>query len=333
MEKILILLTNPKNSEMIGALLGTNYDIIYSVSEIGEDSKDTDSISLVITDLISWSRNGEKLKSIKEKEMPLFLPFLLVATPNDLKNAQNIIWESFDEVINVPISKIVLSSRVNVLLQTRELSLQVNQLLKDKEMLIKEIHHRVKNNLTVISSLLSLQSRYIKDESDKDLFKESENRAKSMALIHERLYRSEDVKSIDFSDYITSLARDLFDTYVTSKDKIQLKLDVENIMVDVDNTVPLGLIINELVTNCLKYAFPSNRVGTINISFHKIDSEYVLEVSDDGIGLPEDFDMDKSDSLGMRLISGLTAQLDGEMEMFNGSGTTFRIRFSDSSNR
>ncbi len=330
MEKILILLTNPKNSEMIGTLLGTNYDIIYSLTEIEEDSKDIDTISLVITDLISWSRNGEKLKAIKEKEMPLFLPFLLVVAPNDLKNAQNIIWESFDEVIIVPITKIVLSSRVKVLLQTRELSLQVNQLLKDKEMLIKEIHHRVKNNLTVISSLLSLQSRYIKDESDKDLFKESENRAKSMALIHERLYRSENVKSIDFSDYITSLSRDLFDTYVTSKDKIQLKLDVENIMVDVDNTVPLGLIINELVTNCLKYAFPSNRPGTININFHKIGSEYVLEVIDDGIGLPEDFDMDKSDSLGMRLISGLTSQLDGEMEMSNESGTTFRIRFSDS---
>ncbi|MDO9045476.1 MAG: sensor histidine kinase [Methanobacteriaceae archaeon] len=329
MEKILILLKNPKNSEMISTLLGTNYDIICSLSEIDEYYKDTDTISLVITDLISWSRNGEKLKSIKEKEMPLFLPFLLVVAPNDLKNAQNIIWESFDEVIIVPITKIVLSSRVNVLLQTRELSLQVNQLLNDKEMLIKEIHHRVKNNLTVISSLLSLQSRYIKDESDKDLFKESENRAKSMALIHERLYRSEDVKSIDFSDYITSLSRDLFDTYVTSKDKIQLKLDVENIMVDVDNTVPLGLIINELVTNCLKYAFPSNRTGTININFHKIGSEYVLEVIDDGIGLPEDFDTDKSDSLGMRLISGLTAQLDGEMEMLNDSGTTFRIRFSD----
>lgn len=315
---------------MIGHLLGIDYDIIYSVPEIEDDIDNN--LDLIVTDLISWARYGQKLKSIKKKGMPLFLPFLLVVAPNDLKSAQNVIWESFDEVINIPITKAVLSSRVKVLLQTRLLSLQVNQLLKEKEMFIKEIHHRVKNNLMVISSLLNIQSRQIEDESAKNIFKESQNRARSMALIHERLYSSPDLKSIDFSDYITALAKDLFNTYVTSPEQIKLEIDVENVMIDVDKTVPLGLIINELVSNSLKYAFPSGRNGIINIIFHQDGQDFVLEVSDDGIGLPKDFNIDKNHSMGMQLVTGLTSQLDGELELDNTSGTTFRIRFSGKSN-
>lgn len=326
METILISMVNRQNSQMVGDLLGSEYRTIYDESELDINSKE--SLDLIIMDLPSWSPQREELKVKKEKEKPLFLPYLLVASPNDLKKVQGV-WDSFDEVISPPITKMKLLSRVQVLLQTRRLSVQVNQLLQDKEMLMKEIHHRVKNNLMVISSLLSLQSRYIKDEESKEIFKESQNRAQSMALIHERLYRSTNMKSIDFADYIRSLTRDLFNTYSTQEDRIDLKMDVEDVEVDIDNAVPLGLIINEIVTNSLKYAFPDETAGTISISFHKQKDQYLLEVSDDGIGIPEEFEVEKSDSLGMMLINSLTYQIGGELEMERSPGTTFRIKFKD----
>jgi Signal transduction histidine kinase len=156
-ETILISMVNRKNSEMVGQLLGKDYNIIYDESDASGDS-----LSLVIMDLPSWAPRKDQVKTRKENEKPLFLPYLLVTSSSDLLKVQSDVWEVFDEVITIPITKIVLQSRVRVLLQTRRLSVQVNQLLQDKEMLMKEIHHRVKNNLMIISSLLSLQSRYIK---------------------------------------------------------------------------------------------------------------------------------------------------------------------------
>jgi two-component system, sensor histidine kinase PdtaS len=326
-ETILISMVNRKNSEMVGELLGTDYRIIWDLSEIPSGIEN--GLSLLITDLPSWAAKKDEMKKRKEKEKPLFLPYLLVASSSDLLKVQSDVWESFDEVITVPITKMALQSRVHVLLQTRRLSVQVNQLLQDKEMLMKEIHHRVKNNLMIISSLLSLQSRYIKDEATREIFKESETRAKSMALIHERLYRSGDLKSIDFPDYIRSLTRDIFNTYVTSRGRVQLQMDVQDVRVDVNSAVPLGLIINELVTNSLKYAFPDDREGIIRIRFHEDGDEYVLEIGDDGIGIPDDFDIEKSNSLGMLLVNSLTSQIRGELELKRDHGTTFIIKFRE----
>ena len=326
-EKVLVSMVNRNNSEMLGELLGTEYNVIFNELKIPKDERDT--ISLIIMDLPSWAAKREELKLRKENEKPLFIPYLLVGSPNDLKKVKGDMWESFDEVITVPITKMVLQSRVHVLLQTRRLSVQVNQLLKDKEMLMKEIHHRVKNNLMIISSLLSLQSQYIKDEDARGIFKESQNRAKSMALIHERLYRSSDLKSIDFPDYLRSLTRELFDTYLTERGRVWLEMDVDDVMMDVNNAVPLGLIINEMVTNSLKYAFPGDNQGTIRIEFHKKGDEYLLMVSDDGVGIPDDFEVEKSESLGMLLINSLTAQIQGELELKRHPGTTFIIKFKD----
>lgn len=327
-ETVLVAMVNRQNSEILGELLSTDYNIIYG--ELGNNSISEVGLSLIITDLHSWEMNKQEFKSKKEIEKPLFLPILLVISPKDLKKVTSDIWSTFDEVITIPITKMVLQSRVNVLLQARRLSVQVNQLLTDKEMLMKEIHHRVKNNLMVISSLLSLQSRYIKDEDARGLFKESQNRAKSMALIHERLYRSSDLKSIDFADYLRSLTRDLFDTYSTEEEGVvKLEIDVEDVMVDVNNAVPLGLIVNEIVTNSLKYAFQGKNQGIIRIDFHKQGDEYHLMICDNGVGIPDDFDIDKSDSLGMLLIKSLTAQIQGKLELKSHPGTSFNIIFKE----
>lgn len=326
METILISMINHKNAEMVGDLLGTGFRIIYDESEIEKDSEEP--LSLIIMDLASWFHKKEEFKLMKEAQRPLFLPYLLVASSTDLKKVQDI-WYSFDEVITIPISKMRLLSRVKVLLQTHQLSVQVNQLVHDKEMLIKEVHHRVKNNLMIISSLLNLQSRYIQDEESRKIFEESQNRTKSMALIHERLYASNDLKKIDFADYIHSLMRDLFNTYYTGRNQIHLNLDVNDVKVDVDNAVPLGLIINEMVTNSFKYAFPEDEDGVIGITFHKHGNEYLLEVYDDGIGIPLEIDLKNTDSLGVLLINNLTSQINGKLELERNHGTKFRIEFRD----
>lgn len=201
--------------------------------------------------------------------------------------------------------------------------------LTEKELLLKEIHHRVKNNLMIISSLLNIQSSYIKDKEARGIFKESQNRAKSMALIHERLYQSTDLKKIDMGDYIRTLSNNLFDTYVTNPDKIHLHLDIEDISVDINTSIPLGLIINELVTNALKHAFPDDSRGNIYISLHLDDDKIKLEVSDDGIGFPSDIDYKNANSLGMQLINNLSLQIDSELKLISDKGTSFQIIFAE----
>ena len=201
--------------------------------------------------------------------------------------------------------------------------------LDEKEMLLKEIHHRVKNNLMIISSLLNLQSRYIKDEESKNIFKESQNRARSMALIHERLYQSADLKRIDFGDYIRTLSNDLYHTYVIDTSLIKLNIEVDDVKLDINTSIPLGLIVNELITNSLKHAFPHGESGEINIKFHTNDDEYILEVNDDGVGFPEDKDYTNTGSLGLRLVTSLTEQIDGKIEFNNKSGTSFKITFKE----
>ena len=150
-----------------------------------------------------------------------------------------------------------------------------------------------------------------------------------MALIHERLYQSTDLKRIDFGDYIGTLANDLYNTYVMDTRLIKLNIDVDDIRLDINTSIPLGLILNELVTNSLKHAFSQGESGEIDIKFHMRDKKYFLEVKDNGIGFPNDIDYENTDSLGLRLVTNLTEQIDGEIEFNNTSGTSFKIIFKE----
>jgi len=205
----------------------------------------------------------------------------------------------------------------------------------------KEIHHRIKNNLQVISSLLDLQAEQfksrkdIKDSEVLEAFKESQDRVISMALIHEELYRGGGFETLNFSPYIKELAENLFQTYSLGNSNINLKLDLEeNIYLDMDTAVPLGIIVNELVSNSLKHAFPDRNEGTIQIKLHREESEdckstsFILTVSDNGIGIPENLEIEDLDSLGMQLVTTLVDQLDGELELKRNNGTEFTIRFT-----
>jgi PAS domain S-box-containing protein len=216
---------------------------------------------------------------------------------------------------------------VSDITKRRQMEVKLKNSVKEKEMLLKEIHHRVKNNLMVISSLLNLQSQYIKDKEALNIFKESQSRARSMALIHELLYKSTDLKRINFGDYIRTLSSELLRTYSTGN--ILLNLFVEDLMLDINTTVPLGLIVNELVSNSLKHAFPQGQEGNIVINFHKSKEKYILIVKDDGVGFPEEVDYKNSDTLGLQIVNSLTGQIDGVISLEKGKGTKFTLKLRE----
>ena len=200
--------------------------------------------------------------------------------------------------------------------------------LEEKDVMMKEIHHRVKNNMQVVSSLLKMQANYIDDESIVEIFNDSYHRVKSMSLIHEKLYRSDDLARIDFRDYVQSLTKLLYNTFTPSAN-IDFVFDLKDIFLDVNVAIPCGLIINELITNSLKYAFRDCTEGKIIIKMeHDLYSGYSMIVKDTGSGLPKDFNVNKTRSLGMRLVYLLSEdQLEGKVTINTGKGTEFIIKF------
>lgn len=200
--------------------------------------------------------------------------------------------------------------------------------LQEKELLLKEIHHRVKNNLQIVSSLITLQSEYIKDKEGQKAFAESRNRIDTMALIHEKLYMSVDISKIDFSDYVNELVGNLFISYGINNDIIKSKIDIANVFFDINTAIPLGLLINELVSNIMKHAFPEGRKGEFLISLYLEEADkFTLVISDNGIGFPQDLDFANTRSLGLKLVNSLTKQLGGTIELDRKTGTTFKIIF------
>jgi len=196
--------------------------------------------------------------------------------------------------------------------------------LREKEVLLQEIHHRVKNNLQVISSLLKFQTDKITDQQMLDLFNESQHRVRSMALVHEKLYQTHDFAQIDFAEYLKSLAAYLYRSYAGSTTNVKLETQSEPVLVKIEQAVPLGLIVNELISNALKYAFPGGSSGLIQLNLQRAaDKQLCLTIRDDGIGLPSVVDIHQPDSLGLWLVSMLAKQVHGKIELDRSQGTTF----------
>ena len=199
--------------------------------------------------------------------------------------------------------------------------------LQEKEVLLKEIHHRVKNNLQVISSLLNLQAGTIEDPDAVETLKESQSRIRSMAFVHESLYQSDNLSEVDLGRYIHVLTTHLFRTYKINTSLISLDIDAEDAGLSVDATIPCGLIINELISNSLKYAFPGGREGRIYVDLHSENGQLTLIAGDDGVGFAEDVDFRNTESLGLQLVNTLVDQIDGTIELNGKEGTEFRITF------
>lgn len=206
----------------------------------------------------------------------------------------------------------------------------ISKSLQERETLLKEIHHRVKNNLQTVSSLLSLQSRYLHDPEALSALEDGQSRLASIALLHQRLYQNDDLSEVHFQEYVEQLAETVESTFEMPDKNIELELDVADCAFDIDVAVPLGLIINELLTNAYKYAFKGREKGRIKLSIQqKSDEEFTLNVVDNGLGLPADFSMKKSGSMGMTLVSLLSRQLHGSIEAKSEAGTQFTVSFKN----
>lgn len=206
---------------------------------------------------------------------------------------------------------------------------QLKSSLKEKEVLLKEIHHRVRNNLQIISSLLYLQKQSVESDEFADILMESQNRIKSITMVHEKLYDSDDLTRINFPEYIERLVSDLFNSYSTSTRQVAKVIDVENLRLNIETAVPCGLIISELVSNSLKHAFPEGRTGTLIVSLKTGDEWNELVISDDGVGFPEEFDFRNTKTLGLKLVNTLVNQINGEITLDRSRGTEFKIIFKE----
>ncbi|MEP1094890.1 MAG: histidine kinase dimerization/phosphoacceptor domain -containing protein [Cyclobacteriaceae bacterium] len=202
----------------------------------------------------------------------------------------------------------------------------ISKSLSEKEVLLREIHHRVKNNLQVISSLLSLQSRYIEDEAAQAAVNEGQNRVKSMALIHQKLYQNNNLLGVEVIDYIKNLTATLKDAYGIDEDRVSINYELEDLKIDVDTIIPIGLILNELISNSFKYAFPNDREGTLKIVLRKLENELELRVTDDGVGSTKE--VEKSNSFGMRMIQSLALKLEAKVSFNFDSGADASLLIS-----
>ena len=214
--------------------------------------------------------------------------------------------------------------------ERKEYERQLEESIKEKEVLLKEVHHRVKNNMQVISSILNLQSSYIDDETALSILRESQDRIKSMSFVHESLYQSNTLSEVNFSEYIQNIARNLFHSYGRPQGGLSLDFELEEVFLNLDTSIPCGLIINEIVSNSLKYAFEGRESGIIKIEFSKLsDGKLKLIVSDNGIGLPDNFDIENAESLGLQLVTTLITQISGVLEIDTRNGTRFNIVFKE----
>ncbi|MBN2110785.1 MAG: HAMP domain-containing protein [Methanosarcinaceae archaeon] len=225
--------------------------------------------------------------------------------------------------------RIVVSGEDEVMSVVKDITeIKQSEDARKKDILLKEIHHRVKNNLQVMSSLLRLQSKRFRDREVIEAFRESQHRAKSMALAHENLYHSNDLENIDLQTYIPKLIKYLVNSYGFSPDDIKTHINIKNIIFGIDTSIPIGLIITELVSNSLKYAFKEG-TGEINVELYPENGKFILKVSDNGIGFPEYMDFRETDSLGLQLVNSLVEQIEGTIELDRKNGSAFKITFEE----
>ncbi|QHG16321.1 PAS domain S-box protein [Nostoc sp. ATCC 53789] len=222
----------------------------------------------------------------------------------------------------------ILEQAQTELVQRQKAQVKLKNALAEKEVLLKEVHHRVKNNLQIVSSLLQLQSQTLKDPEAIKVLRESQNRIESISLIHKNLYTSANIGQIDVADYISNLAASLLISYQIWPDRITLETDIDSVNLNVDQAIACGLVINELISNALKHAFPNQQVGTISIALRNINNSIEMTIQDNGIGLPANLDWTNTDSLGLSLVYDLvTEQLEGNITLERNHGTGFKIKF------
>jgi PAS domain S-box-containing protein len=257
----------------------------------------------------------------KGDKIPTLYSFRAITKEGELKHV---------EVDTIPLQgeKVRILGVLRDITKRKEAEEQLKNALKENEILLRELHHRVKNNMQIISSLLRLQARNIKNKKLHEAFKSCQNRIRSMALIHEKFYKSEDLTRIELDKYIQDLTIHLFHTYGVAPNIIRLTTEMENVHIEINRAISLGLIINELVSNSLRHAFPDGKKGEIRIKLRKsLNSKYELVIGDNGVGIPKDIDFSNTKSLGIQLVNDLVRQIAGHMDLKRDGGTSFQITF------
>jgi len=224
-------------------------------------------------------------------------------------------------------------SRDHLEVRVEERTRELNSSNEQKETLLKEIHHRVKNNLQVVSSLLGMQSSYVQDEKAREIFQESIDRVRIMASIHTQLYQSQDMTWVNFGTFIRDLVGNLRQSYVRGDAPVEINVDADEMYLGIDQSIPCGLILNELIANALKHAFPEGTRGLINVSMKRDGEQIILKVGDNGIGLPQSIDISSTQAMGLQLVNILVRQINGKIEVQVDDGTTFSITFPIKSDR
>ena len=305
-----VVYANPKFEQMFGYNLGELNGKHISMINYAGDQQEAEDVHRVITDKVM--QQGEMTYEVHNVKKD-GTPFWCRATPSKFEH---------------PDYGTVLVAVQQDITEHKQAEDIIKASLKEKEVLLKEIHHRVKNNLQIVTSLLQMQSRRTQEPRAIEVLRDSKNRITSIALVHEKLYRSDNLANIDFGQYIPDLTTHLFETYNVSSSDVTLTTKVEDISLQIDTAIPCGLIVNELVSNSLKHAFVNNQQGEIQIEFYSDSyNSLTLIVRDNGIGIPQDFDIETTQSLGLTLVQGLVEQLEGTMEIKRSRGTEFKITF------
>ncbi|WP_286244365.1 MASE3 domain-containing protein [Methanobacterium ferruginis] len=269
-----------------------------------------------IPDLIDKVEHGEKIQRYET---------LRLKKDGTLINASITLSPVFD--ISGKMVKISIIARD--ITDTKKAEDEIKRALKEKEVLLREIHHRVNNNMQIILSLLNLQTQYVETDEALEILQETQNRVKAMATIHENLYQSHDLTTINFAEYIQSLVKGIFFSYRIKEGQIEPIIEIGDVMLNIETAVPCGLIISELVSNSLKHAFSPEQKGIIRISLHSQDDTFTLTINDNGIGFPDDLDFKNTNSLGLQLVNNLINQIDGDIQLNKTHGTEFIITFKE----
>jgi PAS domain S-box-containing protein len=309
-----MLLINPDNGEIIEANLAAS-------KFYGYDLKTIRSMNIGEINQLSDKEIFEARKMARKKGRYFVFPHKLAG--GEIRTV---------EIFSSPIQygeRIILFSIINDITEREVADKALKESLKEKETLIREIHHRVKNNMQIISSLLNLQIQSEEQDEIIGVLQESQGRIKSMAIVHEKLYQSDSLSNINLKDYFSSLVSSILRTYGKGDRHISWEVKVGVVYLGIDTVIPLGLIINELVTNSVKYAFPNNKKGKIMIKLEIEGDLYVLTVSDDGVGIPENIKPENTDTLGLQLVISLIDQIDGEYDLNQTKGTEYIIKFKE----
>ena len=336
--RLLHLEDNPLDADIIRESLKTDdfecEQILVKTRQEYESAIAQGHFDLVLSDFNVPGYDGLSALTLARRAMP-DVPFILVSgTLGEEQAIESLKAGATDYVLKHRLTRFMPAVRRALQEAKEKADLKcaeqaIRESLREKEALLKEIHHRVKNNLQIISSLLAMQSDSVADESMRALLQESQNRVRAMAMIHEKLYQSSNLARIHFGDYVSSLTGFLFRSYSNTAGRVALKLTVDEVHLNIDSAVPCGLILNELVSNSLKHAFKDGRSGELRVELRAEPEGYKLTVADNGSGLPSDFDLTRIKSLGLQLVETLSRQIKGRLTVESSSGARFQLFFNE----